>query len=147
MSYQTSGAKTIGRWQLYRRLYNWVLNWAEHKYRPGVMVSIALLQPVFLPIPADLLLVAMCPGKPKTALHYGIWVSVFPEMVAYNRQHFPSTRGRPCNPKAKVFADANHNIQTKRTLGYQDVCEAGTSTPISRYVRLSDANREKEWHN
>ena len=77
MSYQTTGAKAIGRWQLHRRLYNWVLSWAEHKYGPVAMVSIALLEPIFLPIPADLLLLAMCLGKPKKALHYGLWVSAF----------------------------------------------------------------------
>ncbi len=69
--------RTIGRWQLHHRLYNWVLNWAQHKYGPIVMVSIALVEPIFLPIPADLLLVAMCLGKPRKALHYGALVSAF----------------------------------------------------------------------
>jgi membrane protein YqaA with SNARE-associated domain len=41
------------------------------------MVSIALVEPIFLPIPADLLLIAMCLAKPKRALHYGLLVTAF----------------------------------------------------------------------
>jgi len=77
MSYQTTKAATAGRWQLHRRLYNWVLSWAQHKYGPIVMVSIALVEPIFLPIPADLLLIAMCLGKPKRSIRYGLLVAAF----------------------------------------------------------------------
>ena len=77
MNSQAAKDKPIGRWQLHKRLYHWVLSWAEHKYGPIVMVCIALVEPVFLPIPADLLLIAMCLGKPKKALRYGALVSAF----------------------------------------------------------------------
>lgn len=77
MSYQISPVKPIGRWQLHKRLYHWVLSWAQHKYGPIVMVSIALVEPIFLPIPADLLLLAMCLGKPKKSLRYGLLVAGF----------------------------------------------------------------------
>lgn len=77
MESNNNAVKKIPRWQLHHRLYNWVLGWAGHKYGPIVMVSIALVEPIFLPIPADLLLVAMCLGKPKRALRYGAMVSGF----------------------------------------------------------------------
>ena len=77
MNSKDNAGKKVGRWQLHHRLYNWVLSWAEHKYGPMVMVGIALVEPIFLPIPADLLLVAMCLGKPKKALRYGALVSAF----------------------------------------------------------------------
>lgn len=77
MSDQTTEARPVGPWQLHRRLYNWVLSWAQHKYGPIVMVSIALVEPIFLPIPADLLLLAMCLGKPKRSLRYGLLVAGF----------------------------------------------------------------------
>jgi membrane protein YqaA with SNARE-associated domain len=77
MNSNDNADKKIGQWQLHHRLYNWVLSWAQHKYGPIVMVSIALVEPIFLPIPADLLLVAMCLGKPKKALRYGALVSAF----------------------------------------------------------------------
>ena len=41
------------------------------------MVCVALFEPIFLPIPADLLLVAMCLAKPKKALRYGLLVAGF----------------------------------------------------------------------
>ena len=65
------------RWQIHKRLYRWVLGWAEHKYGPVAMVVVALFEPIFLPIPADLLLMAMCLAKPKKALHYGALVATF----------------------------------------------------------------------
>ncbi len=65
------------RWQIHKRLYNWVLSWAEHKYGPVAMVTVALVEPIFLPIPADLLLIAMCLAKPKKALRYGLLVAAF----------------------------------------------------------------------
>ena len=77
MSNQIAPVKPIARWQLHKRLYHWLLSWAEHKYGPIVMVSIALVEPIFLPIPADLLLLAMCLGKPKRSLRYGLMVAGF----------------------------------------------------------------------
>jgi len=74
MEQQILTPRPVGRWHLHKRLYNWVLGWAEHKYGPLAMVTIALLEPVFLPIPADLLLIAMCLGKPRKALYYGVAV-------------------------------------------------------------------------
>lgn len=68
---------TPSRWQIHKRLYNWVLGWADHKYGPVVMVIIAAAEPIFLPIPADLLLLAMCLAKPKKALRYGALVAAF----------------------------------------------------------------------
>ena len=72
-------AKTTleSRWQIHKRLYRWVLGWAEHKYGPVAMVVVALVEPIFLPVPADLLLVAMCLAKPKKALRYGLLVAAF----------------------------------------------------------------------
>ena len=41
------------------------------------MVVVALFEPIFLPIPADLLLMAMCLAKPKKSLRYGALVVTF----------------------------------------------------------------------
>ncbi len=77
MNNQIARPSTVARWQVHKRLYNWILGWAEHKYGPVVMVSVALVEPIFLPIPADLLLIAMCLAKPKKALRYGLLVAAF----------------------------------------------------------------------
>ena len=77
MNDQITKPAVPARWQIHKRLYNWVLGWADHKYGPVTMVSIALVEPIFLPIPADLLLIAMCLAKPKKALRYGLLVAAF----------------------------------------------------------------------
>ncbi len=68
---------TPSSWQIHKRLYNWVLSWADHKYGPVVMVVVAFVEPIFLPVPADLLLLAMCLAKPRKALRYGVLVAAF----------------------------------------------------------------------
>ncbi len=77
MSNQLARPIAPGRWQIHKRLYNWILGWAQHKYGPVAMVCVALFEPIFLPIPADLLLVAMCLAKPKKSLRYGLLVAGF----------------------------------------------------------------------
>ena len=77
MNTQIEKSNVPSRWQIHKRLYRWVLGWAEHKYGPVAMVSVALVEPIFLPVPADLLLMAMCLAKPKKALRYGLLVSLF----------------------------------------------------------------------
>ncbi len=41
------------------------------------MVVVAFVEPIFLPVPADLLLLAMCLAKPRKALRYGVLVAAF----------------------------------------------------------------------
>ena len=77
MNNQTTSPATIARWQIHKRFYNWILGWADHKYGPIAMVVVALVEPIFLPVPADLLLVTMCLAKPKKALRYGLLVAGF----------------------------------------------------------------------
>ncbi len=77
MNEQIEKQTAPSRWQIHKRLYRWVLGWAEHKYGPVAMLTVALIEPIFLPVPADLLLMAMCLAKPKKALRYGLLVSLF----------------------------------------------------------------------
>ena len=77
MNNQPVTTATVPRWQIHKRFYHWILSWAQHKYGPVVMVLVALVEPIFLPVPADLLLIAMCLGKPKKARRYGLLVATF----------------------------------------------------------------------
>ncbi len=45
-----------------RRLYDWVLSWADTPYAMPALVIIAFAEASFFPIPPDVLLVAMCMG-------------------------------------------------------------------------------------
>jgi len=48
-----------------RRLYEWVLGWAETRYAGTAMGVLAWSEAVFFPVPADVLLMALCLGRPR----------------------------------------------------------------------------------
>jgi len=53
-----------------RRLYEWVLGWAETRYAGTAMAALAFSEAIFFPVPADLLLVALCLGRPKRSFRW-----------------------------------------------------------------------------
>ncbi len=55
---------------LIRRLYNWVLHWAETPYGLPALFLISFAESSFFPIPPDILLMALVLGKPAN------WVKV-----------------------------------------------------------------------
>ena len=56
--------------RIIRRLYDWVLGWAETPYGTPALCILAFAESSFFPIPADVLLIALSFGKPKRALYY-----------------------------------------------------------------------------
>ncbi len=69
--------QTITWWHLHRRLYNWVLHWAETKFGLLALVVLAVTEPVCVPIPADVLVIGLSLGKPKKGLNYGLICAMF----------------------------------------------------------------------
>ncbi|MCY4170015.1 MAG: DedA family protein [Bacteroidetes bacterium] len=59
-----------------RRLYEWVLNWAETPYGTIALFVIAVIESIFFPVPPDILLIALGLGKRKRALYYGLICSI-----------------------------------------------------------------------
>jgi len=55
---------------LLRRLYNWTLSWAENRFAGSALFLIAFVESSFFPIPPDILLIALCFGKPKGWFKY-----------------------------------------------------------------------------
>jgi membrane protein YqaA with SNARE-associated domain len=53
-----------------KKLYNWVLHWANTKYGVPAMSLVSFLEASVFPIPPDPLLIALCLGKPKRSLWY-----------------------------------------------------------------------------
>jgi membrane protein YqaA with SNARE-associated domain len=53
-----------------RKLYNWVLHWAETRYAIPALILVAFAESSFFPIPPDPLLMALCLGIPKRSLMY-----------------------------------------------------------------------------
>ena len=59
-----------------KKLYDWVIHWADTKYGVPVMAFIAFIESSFFPIPPDPLLMALGLGKPKKAILYAIICSI-----------------------------------------------------------------------
>lgn len=59
-----------------RKLYDWVLHWAETPYGTWALFFLALCESSFFPIPPDILLIALAIAIPKNAFKYALVCSV-----------------------------------------------------------------------
>jgi membrane protein YqaA with SNARE-associated domain len=59
-----------------RRLYDWVLGWAESRYGIYALFLIAFAESSFFPIPPDVLLIALALGQPKQAYRFALICTV-----------------------------------------------------------------------
>ncbi|MFM1852552.1 MAG: hypothetical protein RIS54_2236 [Verrucomicrobiota bacterium] len=59
-----------------KRLYAWVLHWANTPYGVVALVLIAFAESSFFPIPPDVLLLALCMGAPKRSFKFALWCAV-----------------------------------------------------------------------
>jgi len=55
-----------------RRLYDWVLRWAETPYGTWALFFLAFCESSFFPIPPDVLLIALSLALPRKALKYAL---------------------------------------------------------------------------
>lgn len=58
--------------KLIRRLYDWVLSWAETPYAAPALFLLAFTEACFFPIPPDVLLIALCLSLPRRAYRYAL---------------------------------------------------------------------------
>ena len=56
--------------KLLRKLYDWVLHWAETPYGPAALFILAFAESSFFPIPPDALLIALVLGSSKKAFRF-----------------------------------------------------------------------------
>ena len=59
-----------------KRLYAWVLHWADTKYGLPALMCLSFAESSFFPIPPDVLLIALCMGAPARAFRFAFWCSV-----------------------------------------------------------------------
>ena len=59
-----------------RRLYDWILHWAETKYGVPALFLLALAESSFFPIPPDVLLIPLALGARSKAFHFALVCSV-----------------------------------------------------------------------
>ena len=62
--------------KLFRKLYDWVLHWAETPYGPLALFLLALAESSFFPIPPDALLIALCLGAITKSWRFAFYTSV-----------------------------------------------------------------------
>ena len=61
---------------MFRKLYNWVLHWAETPYGAWALFLLAFAESSFFPIPPDPLLIALAIARPKAALKFALVCSI-----------------------------------------------------------------------
>ena len=59
-----------------RRLYEWVLHWADTPYGTWALFLLAFAESSFFPIPPDVLLIALCVARPEKSFRYALVSSV-----------------------------------------------------------------------
>jgi membrane protein YqaA with SNARE-associated domain len=55
-----------------RRLYSWVLSWAETAYGTWALFILAFCESSFFPVPPDILLIALAVSIPKRSFYYAM---------------------------------------------------------------------------
>lgn len=59
-----------------RRLYNWMLSWAESPWGGLALFIFATVESIFFPVPPDVLLMALCIGMPQKSFKYALICTV-----------------------------------------------------------------------
>lgn len=59
-----------------RRLYDWVVGWADRPAGPAALTGLAAAESVFFPIPPDVLLIPLCLGRPRRSLRFALLCTV-----------------------------------------------------------------------
>ncbi len=69
----TNGTSRPG---IVRRIYDWVLAWADHPGGVWALFTLSFAESSFFPVPPDVLLIALCIGKPKRSLWFATVCSI-----------------------------------------------------------------------
>ncbi|MDC0717467.1 YqaA family protein [Nannocystis bainbridge] len=59
-----------------RRIYQWVLSWADTPYAVPALVAIAFVESSVFPIPPDVLLIALALSVPTRAFRFALWCTL-----------------------------------------------------------------------
>jgi len=83
--------KILVKMKLLRKLYDWVLHWAETPYGPIALFILAFAESSFFPIPPDALLIALVLGATTKAFKFALnctIASVLGALFGYTIGHF-----------------------------------------------------------
>lgn len=76
LSAAAAATAPLARPNFVKRLYAWVLSWADTRYGVAALAVIAFAESSFFPIPPDVLLIALCMGAPKRGLTFALVCTV-----------------------------------------------------------------------
>ena len=76
MATETATAATVPKWHIHRRLYDWVLHWADTPYGAWALFLLAFAESSFFPIPPDVLLIALCVSVKSKSFRYALICSI-----------------------------------------------------------------------
>ncbi|MFC2157278.1 YqaA family protein [Acidobacteriota bacterium] len=62
--------------KIFKKLYDWVLHWAETPYGPLALFLLAFAESSFFPVPPDVLLIALCLGAIKKSWKFAFYASL-----------------------------------------------------------------------
>ncbi len=68
--------ETTKKTGIVRKLYDWVLHWAETPYGVPALFILAFAESSFFPVPPDILLIPLAISKPKKALKFALVCSI-----------------------------------------------------------------------
>ncbi len=73
---EKSGTRGWNPFRFVRKLYDWVLHWAETPYGVPVLFILAFAESSFFPVPPDVLLIALAVSIPTRAFRYALACSI-----------------------------------------------------------------------
>ncbi len=86
-----STAENAGPRNLVRRMYDWVLSWADSRYGVVALAILAFAESSFFPIPPDVLLIGLAVGAPRRSFRFALVcsaASVAGGVLGYGIGHF-----------------------------------------------------------
>ncbi|MFQ5689554.1 MAG: YqaA family protein [Gemmatimonadota bacterium] len=143
-----------------RRLFHWVLGWADRPGGPVALTAIAAAESFFFPVPPDVLLIPMALGRPRRALHFaalctmgsvlggmiGYWIGAgLYESVGRGVLEFYGLSGR-YEQLGHMYAE--HLVVSLGTAGFTPIpykvftiAAGGFSVPFAAFVSISAVSR------
>lgn len=73
---QATPPKAVSRWHIHRRMYDWVLHWADTPYGTPALFILSFAESSFFPIPPDVLLIALVLGARQRWFRYALICTV-----------------------------------------------------------------------
>jgi membrane protein YqaA with SNARE-associated domain len=76
MEGQCTAANNVSRWHWHRRLYDWVIHFAQTRHGATALFVLSFAESSFFPVPPDVLLAPLALGAPRKWLRFALACSI-----------------------------------------------------------------------